>query len=151
MSVSRQIVCPHCSGINRVPLDRPAKAARCGRCKDRLFTGRPLDADAATFKRQTQHGDLPVLVDVWAPWCGPCQMMAPAFEAAAADLEPEMRLLKLNSDAEAGVAAHLGIRGIPTMILFAGGREVARVSGAMTQKQIVDWACARNIAAQPDS
>ena len=151
MPVSRQIVCPHCSGINRVPLDRPAKAARCGRCKDRLFTGRPLDADAAMFKRQTQHGDLPVLVDVWAPWCGPCQMMAPAFEAAAADLEPEMRLLKLNSDAESDVAAQLGIRGIPTMILFAGGREVARVSGAMTQKQIVDWACARNIAAQPDN
>jgi thioredoxin 2 len=146
MSASRQIVCPQCSGINRVPGDKPAEAALCGRCKTPLFSGAPIEADAAMFDRQTRQGDVPVLVDVWAPWCGPCRMMAPAFAAAAAELEPEMRLLKLNSDAEPEMAARLGIRSIPTMILFAGGREVARVSGAMAAGQIVAWARGKQAA-----
>ncbi len=137
---SRQIVCPQCAGINRVPGDRPAGAALCGRCKAPLFAGKPVEADAAMFDRQIQHNEVPVLVDVWAPWCGPCRMMAPAFAAAAAELEPEMRLLKLNTEAEPAIAARLGIRSIPTMILFTGGREIARVSGAMAAQQIVAWA-----------
>lgn len=140
MSASRQIVCPNCAGINRVPGDRPAEAALCGRCKARLFSGKPTEADAAAFERHTQRSDVPVLVDVWAPWCGPCRMMAPAFEAAAAALEPDMRLIKLNSEAEPDVAARLGIRGIPTMVFYANGREIARVSGAMGKEQIVSWA-----------
>lgn len=140
MSASRQIVCPHCAGINRVPGDRPAGAALCGRCRAQLFSGRPVEADAAMLDRQVRRGDVPVLVDVWAPWCGPCRMMAPAVEAAAAELEPAMRLVKLDADAEPQMAARLGIRGIPTMILFAGGREVARVSGAMTADRIAAWA-----------
>lgn len=140
MPASRQIVCLHCAGINRVPSEKPAKAARCGRCKTPLFNGKPVDVDTATFDRHTGRGDLPVLVDVWAPWCGLCRMMAPAFEAAAAQLEPDMRLIKLNSEAEPQAAARLGIRGIPTMLLYAHGREVARVSGAMTAQQIVSWA-----------
>ena len=147
MPTSRQIVCPHCAGINRVPVEKPAEAALCGRCKARLFSGRPLEADAAMFERQTRHGDVPVLVDVWAPWCGPCRMMAPAFEAAAAALEPQMRLLKINADAEPETASRLGIRGIPTMILYAGGREIARVSGAMAAAQIAAWARDRLAAA----
>lgn len=143
MSAHRQIVCPHCAGVNRVPDDRPASAARCGRCKEPLFSGRPAEVDAAAFERQTQRSDVPVLVDVWAPWCGPCRTMAPAFQAAASDLEPEMRLIKLNTEEEPEVAGRLGIRGIPTMLLYAGGREVARVSGAMTAQQIVGWARGR--------
>jgi thioredoxin 2 len=146
MSASRQIVCLACSGINRVPRDRPAEAALCGRCRAPLFSGKPAEVDAAMLDRQVRQGEVPVLVDVWAPWCGPCRMMAPAFEAAAAALEPGMRLLKLNSDAEPDMAARLGIRGIPTMILFAGGREVARVSGAMAAQQIVSWARGKQAA-----
>jgi thioredoxin 2 len=134
---SRQMVCPQCAGINRVPGDRPAGAALCGRCKAPLFAGKPVEADAAMFDRQIRYSEVPVLVDVWAPWCGPCRMMAPAFAAAAAELEPEMRLIKLDTDAESAIAARLGIRSIPTMILFAGGHEV---SGAMAAQQIVAWA-----------
>lgn len=139
MSGGRQIVCPACLAVNRVPSDRPPMAARCGKCGNRLFGGVALDADAAAFERHTQRNDVPVLVDVWAPWCGPCRMMAPAFAAAASDLEPELRLIKLNSQAEPSIASRLGIRGIPTMILFAGGRELGRVSGAMGKEQIVAW------------
>lgn len=139
MSSNREIVCPHCAGINRVPDDRPAEAARCGKCKEPLFVGRPAEADAAMFEKQTRRSDVPVLVDVWAPWCGPCRMMAPEFEAAAKALEPSVRLIKLNSDAQPGVASQLGIRGIPTMLLYADGREVARISGAMQARQIVSW------------
>lgn len=120
MSASRQFVCPHCAAVNRVPDDRPALAARCGKCGEALFSGKPAEVDAAAFERQTGRSDVPVLVDVWAPWCGPCRMMAPAYEAAAAKLEPNVRLIKLNSEEEPGVASRLGIRGIPTMLLFAG-------------------------------
>jgi thioredoxin 2 len=135
----RLAVCGKCGGVNRLPPSRPAAAAKCGSCGSRLFQNYPPDVDAATFRRFVGRGTLPVLVDVWAPWCGPCRMMAPAYEAAARELEPEMQLIKLNSDAEQEVAAQLGIRGIPTMILFRDGREIARTSGAMTAAQIVAW------------
>lgn len=140
MPNSRQIVCPQCMAINRIPDDRPAQAAKCGKCGSALFVGKPVEADAAMFERQTGRSEVPVLVDVWAPWCGPCRMMAPEFEAAAGMLEPGMRLIKLNSDNEQAVAGRLGIRGIPTMLLYRGGAELARISGAMTSRQIVDWA-----------
>lgn len=134
------MVCTKCSAINRLPLARNGSDAKCGKCGTRLFSGHPEDMDAASFDRQIGRGSLPVLVDVWAPWCGPCKMMAPAYEAAAKALEPHIRLIKLNSDDEQAVAARLGIRGIPTMILFHQKREIARISGAMSTGQIVSWA-----------
>ncbi|MCC4298744.1 thioredoxin family protein [Aurantimonas coralicida] len=133
------VVCAQCGGINRIAPDRPALAARCGKCKSKLFAGHPEDVDAAVFARQISRSTIPVLVYVWAPWCGPCLSMAPAYAAATAELEPHVRLIKLNSDAEQAAASRLSIRGIPTMILFARGREVARTSGAMGAGQIVQW------------
>jgi thioredoxin 2 len=132
-------VCGKCGGVNRLPSTRPAEAGKCGSCGSKLFSGRPEDVDSTIFDQHVARSTLPVLVDVWAPWCGPCRMMAPAYEAAAGELEPDVQLIKLNSDVEQEVAARLGIRGIPTMLLFRNGQEVARTSGAMTTGQIVAW------------
>ncbi|MCA0008752.1 MULTISPECIES: thioredoxin TrxC [unclassified Mesorhizobium] len=139
MAQQNLVVCSKCGGVNRLPPARNASEAKCGKCGTALFSGHPEDVDAARFDHQIARSSLPVVVDVWAPWCGPCKMMAPAYEAAASELEPHVRLIKLNSDNEQAVAARLGIRGIPTMILFHGGREIARTSGAMTAGQIVRW------------
>lgn len=135
----RLVVCSHCGGVNRLPQARPALDAKCGKCGAKVFSGHPEDVGGAIFDRQVARSSIPVVVDVWAPWCGPCRAMAPAYEAAARELEPNVRLIKLNSDAEQAVAGRLGISGIPTMILFAGGREVARMSGALPAAQIVQW------------
>jgi len=133
------VVCSGCATPNRLPRTRSAVDAKCGRCGSKLFTAHPPDVDGTTFDRHIARSTLPVLVDVWAPWCGPCKMMAPAYEAAARELEPHVVLIKLNSDNEPAISSKLGIRGIPTMILFQDGRELARTSGAMSTRQIVGW------------
>jgi thioredoxin 2 len=133
------VVCTHCGGVNRLPEQRPALAATCGKCGAKLFEAHPADVGGEIFDKQIARSTVPVLVDVWAPWCGPCRAMAPAYEAAARELEPKVRLIKLNSDNEQQIAGRLGISGIPTMILFGQGRELARTSGAMPAQQIVRW------------
>ncbi|MGN6521285.1 MAG: thioredoxin TrxC [Dokdonella sp.] len=132
--------CPHCASMNRVPRERLAQAPRCGRCHETLFTGAPFALAAPTFDAHASRSELPLLVDFWAPWCGPCVSMAPAFAAAAKALEPHLRLAKVDTEAEPALAARFDIRSIPTLVLFAGGREVARQSGAVGMQQIVQWA-----------
>ena len=140
MADSLHVVCPHCDAVNRLPPARLAEAPACGKCHQPLFAGHPVALDEARFERHIGRGDLPVLVDFWAPWCGPCRMMAPAFEAAAAELEPRVRLAKVNTEEAQGLAMRFGIRSIPTLALFRGGREVARTAGAMDTRGLVAWA-----------
>jgi len=139
MSDPKHIVCPHCGAINRIPADRSAAVAQCGSCKAKLFAGKPQAVGAAAFDRHVAKGDVPVLVDVWAPWCGPCRSMAPQFERAAEMLEPDVRLLKLNSDEEQAISARYGIRSIPTMLLFKDGKLKAQTAGAMDATRIAAW------------
>ncbi|HTQ36990.1 MAG TPA: thioredoxin TrxC [Steroidobacteraceae bacterium] len=143
-----QLVCPHDGAVNRVPAARLNEAPKCGRCHAPLFIAAPLELDAAGFERQLAQEQLPLLVDFWAPWCGPCRMMAPAFGQAAGLLEPHMRLARVNTEEQPELAARFGIRSIPTLILFAGGREIARHSGALpAPQQVVAWARERARAA----
>ena len=139
MGESLHVVCPHCRSVNRVPAARLADRPNCGQCHAPLFTGHPLSLGERDFNLHSSRSDLPLLVDFWAPWCGPCRMMAPAYEQAAKLLEPQVRLAKVNTEDERGLAGRFGIVSIPTMILFRGGREVARQSGALGPQDIARW------------
>ena len=133
------IVCSHCQSPNRIPGIRLGDNPRCGKCKQPLFTGRPISLTDQTFDRHLTRSDLPMVVDFWAEWCAPCKMMAPFFEQAAAELEPQVRLAKVNTEENRGLGQRYQISSIPTTAVFKGGREVARQPGAMNLQQLLQW------------
>ncbi|HJP97907.1 MAG TPA: thioredoxin TrxC [Rhodanobacteraceae bacterium] len=140
MADSLHIVCPHCEAVNRVPPERLGAVPTCGKCHRPLFDGHPAALNEVGFQKHLARNDIPVLVDFWAPWCAPCRMMAPEFVKAAAQLEPHVRLVKVDTEAEPALGARYNIRSIPTLALFHGGREMARQAGAMQNGGIVQWA-----------
>lgn len=139
MTESINIVCPHCLAVNRIASQRLGDHPICGKCKNKLFDGKPHELNKNGFDRNLSGNDIPLVVDFWASWCGPCKVMMPAYQQAASELEPDARLIKLNTELEQEVAGRYSIRAIPTMIMFKNGKEVQRESGAMTTKHIVDW------------
>ena len=138
------VVCPHCHSPNRLPVVRLEERGNCGKCRQPLFAGVPIELDAASFERHVGRSDLPLVVDFWAPWCGPCRMMAPAFAQATRELEPHFRLAKVNTEEEQQLAARFGIRSIPTIAIFRNGREIARQAGAMDAATLRRWILANS-------
>ena len=139
MNSSLKLVCPHCDTTNRIPTQRLGDGPTCGKCHEPLFTGHPLSLTQKNFSKHISNGDIPLVVDFWAPWCGPCQMMAPAFEQAAQTLEPRARLAKVDTEQEPGIGAQFQIRSIPTLVCFKAGKEIARQAGAMRAPDIIKW------------
>ncbi len=140
MNDKKHIVCPHCSAVNRIPASRLVDKPKCGKCKQPLFTGYPIELTDENFAKVISKSDIPVVVDFWAEWCGPCKMMAPAFAEASAHLEPNVILAKLNTEVAQQTAAQFGIRSIPSIIMFKNGKEVSRQAGALNTPQIIQWA-----------
>ena len=139
MATGKKLTCLSCGQLNRVPEDRLNASAKCGVCGEKLLSSKALEVDAEVLAKAARNDDLPLVADFWAPWCGPCRMMAPEFSKAAQTLQGRARLVKLNTEDHQAAGMKYGIRGIPTMVEFAGGREVKRQSGAMREPQIVSW------------
>jgi len=133
------IVCPNCHSTNRLATERLNSAPQCGKCHQGLFKGQPVSLNAQNFNQHIVKSDIPVVVDFWAPWCGPCKMMAPVFEQAAAQLEPNYRLAKVDTEAEQGLAQQFQIRSIPTLVVFKQGKEIKRQPGAMDLTNLLQW------------
>lgn len=135
-------VCPHCNATNRVPSNKLHAELNCGQCHAPLLSAQPDNLGEAAFKAQIAKSDFPVVVDFWAPWCGPCRMMAPAYEKVSQDMQGRARFVKVNTEIEQGLAAKYNIRSIPTLAVFAGGREIARQAGAMSAADLMRWVSA---------
>ena len=144
MSENKHVVCQHCLAVNNIPTARLADGAKCGKCKKPLFTGHPIELNDQNFSRFITRNDLPIVVDFWAEWCGPCKMMAPAFAKASVQLEPHIMLAKLNTELAQQTAAQFNIRSIPSIIMFKNGKELSRQAGALNTQQIIRWATTNN-------
>ena len=139
MSESINIVCPHCNAVNRLPKDKLGAGPKCGKCKALVLDGKPLDLTAANFQQQIGRNELPVVVDFWASWCGPCKMMAPVFSQVAQQMATRVRFAKVNTEQEQMLAGQFGIRSIPTLVLFRNGQEVSRQAGALDLGSLTQW------------
>ena len=139
MSKYTHIVCPYCDGTNRIPSDKTPNEAKCGRCKKSILDTTPIELSTKNIDQHIKKNDIPVIIDFWAPWCGPCKMMAPNFEQASRNFRARVRFAKVNTEEQQSIAGHFNIRSIPTLILFKDGKEIDRVSGALDANQLTQW------------
>ena len=139
MSEFTHIVCPHCNGTNRIPTGKIPEEAKCGRCKQSILDTKPIELNTDNLEQHLQKNDIPVLIDFWAPWCGPCKIMGPNFEQASRSFKGRVRFAKINTEDQQSLGGHYNIRSIPTLVLFKGGKEVDRVSGALDANQLIAW------------